>query len=73
MKTAAARRCRALNRLRGPWNEFAGMEWQACFQALKKIFRSFSTLRVFLVLSGAGGETFTARNYIGFMNSSPRR
>jgi hypothetical protein len=73
MKMSAARRCRTWSRLPGPWNEFASMEWQACFQAPPRMaFRSSSTVRVFLVQPGAGSGTFTGRNCIRFMNSSSR-
>jgi hypothetical protein len=70
MKMSVAKRCRIRDRLPGPWNEFAGMEWQACFQAPSMTFRTFSTVKAFLVLLGAGRGTFIARNCIRFMNSS---
>jgi len=69
MKLSAVRHCRTWSRLPGPWNEFASMEWRACFQVLRMTFRSSCTVRVFLVLPGAGRGTFTGRNCIRFMNS----
>ncbi len=70
MRMCAARHCRTWRPLPGPWNEFAAMEWQACFPAPKKIFRSSFTPRVLLGLPGAERETFSGRDYIRFMNSS---
>jgi len=72
MRMCEARHCRTANRLPGPWNEFASMEWRACFQASRMTFRSSSTRRAFRVRPGAGRGTFTRRDCIRFMSSSSR-
>ena len=73
MRTCAAKACRTWSRPPGDWNEFASMEWRACFQASRMTFRSSSIRRALLALPGAGRWTFTRRNCIRFMNSSSPR
>ena len=73
MKMCVVKHSRTRNRLPGPWSECVAMAWPACFPEPKKIFRSSSMPRAFLLLLGTGRETFTARECIRFMNSLPRR
>ena len=70
MKVSGARHCKTWDPAPAPWNEFAVMGWQVCFQASKRIFHSFSTFRAFPALPGAVRGTFMERDCIRHMNFS---
>lgn len=70
MRVSGARHCKTWDPAPAPWNEFAAMGWQVCFQASKRTFHSFSTFRAFPALPGAVRGTFMERGCIRHMNFS---
>lgn len=69
MRVSAAKHCRTWDPPPAPWNEFAVMGWQVCFQASKRTFHSFSTPTAFPALPGVVRGTFMERDCIRYMNS----
>lgn len=72
MKVSAVKRYRMNRPFPFFWNEFASMEWPACFRVPKRIFPSFFMFRVYLARLGADGVTFIGKGSVRFMNSLPR-